>query len=225
MFTACHSLVENLIESNLYSRLEIREITKETVLKKSGPLNPRDLPKNYEIVDVLNSLKDRDLRYFIILLTISGRRSCDIQRMVWDSVKFSPKGNVCVILPFDKMHRNTAISFEFKFGDWDLPFSIEEFKIWVKNGIESGKGDVFPGFNQAKKQKLSRACKNFRVHSLRNRLAIKMLIQKVPEQKILSKIGWDSFQSLKRYLKVSASFLSEFDSYDEAVNFLLDEFA
>ena len=52
-----------------------------------------------------------------------------------------------------------------------------------------------------------------------------MLINKVPNKIILSKIGWESFSSLKHYTKVSASFLAEFESYEEAVDFLLDEFA
>ena len=202
----------------------MRKISKQTVFKKIKPINKRDLPRNEEIVEILRELDDQE-KYFMILLTLTGRRSCDILRMVWKNVKMNKKGSFCVVLPFDKVHRNTLVSFEFRLQEWNLEYPIEDFKKWLKIGMNSKSGLVFPGFDNARKQKLSRHCKHFRIHSLRNRLAIQMLINKVPSKMILSKIGWESFSSLKHYTKVSASFLSEFESYDEAVNFLLDEFA
>lgn len=86
-------------------------------------------------------------------------------------------------------------------------------------GINHKKGLIFEK-STTSKQIISRICP-FRLHATRNRKTMILLIQKVPETEIMSKIGWNCLSSVLHYAKVSPDFLRKFDSYEEAVDFLL----
>ena len=186
------------------------ETPKETVISK------RDLPRDRDIIGVLGSLKT-DQQNFVKLMAITGRRAIDLLRLRWNLINIS--GNrVCAVLPKDKTHRNALVSFTFEFNEYDLALGKRDFVAWLKKGVKTNsKKLVFENF---KKQQVTTKCRTFKLHSLRNRKAISMLVNgKSPEQ-VQDKIGWASLHSLLRYTKLSVEFIQSFNSYNEVVEFL-----
>ena len=154
-------------------------------------------------------------RFFIQLMAVTGRRSVDLLRLKWNLVKIK-ENEVCAVIAKDKTHKG-LVSFNFKFDDYDLPIGKQQFIDVLKNGVENESGLVFKNFM---KQQVTQKSKTFRLHSLRNRKAISMLVSGATEQEVMSKIGWASLNSLLRYTKVSTSFIKQFSSYSEVVKFL-----
>ena len=156
--------------------------------------------------------------YFLILMLLTGRRAADIFRMRWNSIKVK-QDTIMVVLPKDKQNQTSLVSFQFCLSEWDLDFSLEDFTKWLVKGLRSGEDLIFTKKTMSK-QIISRVCP-FRLHATRNRKTMILLIQKLPEEEIMAKIGWNCLSSVLHYAKVSPDFLRKFDSYDEAVEFLL----
>ena len=151
-------------------------------------------------------------------MLLTGRRAADIFRMKWNSIKVK-EDTIMVVLPKDKQNKTNLVSFQFALEEWDLDFSLSDFTKWLVNGLRTKQGAVFTKTSMSK-QVVSRACA-FRLHATRNRKTMIMLIQKVTEDEIMAKIGWNCLSSVLHYAKVSPDFLRKFDSYAEAVEFLL----
>ena len=152
-------------------------------------------------------------------MLLTGRRAADIFRMSWKSMKVKEDA-VMVVLPKDKQNKTSLVSFQFSVREWDLEFDLKSFNKWLLCGIQTKNGLIFEK-NTMSKQVISRICP-FRLHATRNRKTMILLIKKVPENKIMEKIGWNCLSSVLHYAKVSPDFLKKFDSYDEAVEFLLN---
>ena len=193
-----------------------RRLKKPIVVSRKVVVKPRDIATNEDIENSLKKMNDSQAKY-LKLLILTGRRSCDILRISWESIKFR-KGNCCVVIPRDKTSKNNLVSFEVKFSDWDLSGNVEELKKWLLTGSQTKSGNIFP--EKFQKQNVARKCK-FRVHSLRNRRAIIMLINGSTEAQVMSHIGWTSCASLLRYAKVSVSFIKNFENYNEFCSDLL----
>ena len=199
-------------------------------------IEPRDIARDRDIVRALKTLKGREFGtkwrqakkknhdlenlelYFLILMVLTGRRAADIFRMRWGSIKVK-QNEWMVVLPRDKQNRTSLVSFQFSLNEWNLAFNLNNFKTWLMYGINHKKGLIFEK-STTSKQIISRICP-FRLHATRNRKTMILLIQKVPETEIMSKIGWNCLSSVLHYAKVSPDFLRKFDSYEEAVDFLL----
>ena len=220
----------------LKSWIEQRNILEENDRDTDTVINQRDLATEKDLIQALKHLKNRESRaswkerklvdnnlenlelHFLTLMILTGRRAADIFRMRWNSVKVK-QDSIMVVLPKDKQNRTSLVSFTFEFGDWDVDFSLKDFEDWFVRGITKKEGLIFEK-NKISKQIISRACK-FRLHATRNRKTISLIIKKVPEQEIMEKVGWNCLQSVLHYAKVSPDFLKKFDSYEEAVNFIL----
>ena len=106
------------------------------------------------------------------------------------------------------------MSFQFDINEWDLKYDLKQFLNWIVEGItKKKKGRLFMEPKDLKreglpldrklgfsKQKVERICKNFRLHSLRNRLAIILIIKKNDQSKA----------DLKRFLNGSRQVLHTF---------------
>ena len=193
-----------------------RKLKKPVAITSKLVVKTRDLATDSEIEKSLEKADEVQKRY-LQLLILTGRRSCDILRISWESIKIR-KGKWCVVIPRDKTSKNQLVSFEVNFSDWDLSGNVEDLKKWLKTGADTKTGNIFP--TNFQKQNVARKCK-FRIHALRNRRAIIMLIKGTPEAEVMSKIGWTSCASLLRYAKVSVSFIKNFENYNEFCSDLL----
>ena len=126
---------------------------------------------------------------------------------------------IMVVLPKDKQNKTSLVSFQFCLNEWDLSYSLADFTKWLVDGLRN-KTDLIFTKKTMSKQVISRACP-FRLHATRNRKTMMLLIAKVSEEEIMAKIGWNCLSSVLHYAKVSPDFLKKFDSYEEAVEFLL----
>ena len=151
-------------------------------------------------------------------MAISGRRSVDLLRLQWSGIRINEK-RVSAVIGKDKTHRNSLVSFTFDLDEYDLPLGKSDFIKHLKIGVKHGKGAVFKNF---KKQQVTTKSKTFRIHALRNRKAISMLIKGSSVEDVKSKIGWATTASLLRYTKVSINFITTFKSYSSLVKFLFE---
>ena len=119
-----------------------------------------------------------------------------------------------VILPKDKMHQNSMISFQFQWI-WNLSFDLQPLKhefFRLFSNFEKP-------FSNINIQSVRRKC-DFKLHALRNRKAILLAIEGRSKEYIMNTIGWSSEQSLMRYTRVPIQILNKFNSYDEALTFI-----
>ena len=147
-------------------------------------------------------------------MLLTGRRAADIFRMRWNAMKVK-QDTIMVVLPKDKQNQTSLVSFQFCLEEWDLDYDLADFKAWLVNGLK-GKKDLIFTKKSMSKQVIARVCP-FRLHATRNRKTMILLIKKVPEEEIMSKIGWNCLSSVLHYAKVSPDFLRKFESYEEAV--------
>ena len=226
MFTI-RSLSIHKLEFHLwYNWLQKREFLKVVQKPKDVIIGPRDLATNTDLVKTLRILPEKEYKYFMIFMILSGRRGKDIEELTWQGIKIR-NGNWTCILPRDKCNRNNLVSFEICFpDDWDLDFDIEEFKKWVKNGIRQKRGKLFEKIErtgkQFSRQVISYKCKLFKPHSIRNRKALVMLINGNSEATVMSRIGWSNMQSILRYAKISIHSVKQFNNYTDLVENLLE---
>lgn len=216
--------------------IEARHILGENDKEIATVINPRDLATEADLILALKTLKNRENSekwrarklldsnlenlelHFLTLMIMTGRRAADIYRMRWNSVKVKEDA-IMVVLPKDKQNRTSLVSFTFELKDWDVEFDLAGFEKWFVSGITKKEGFIFEK-HEMSKQIIARACP-FRLHATRNRKTISLIINKVPEKDIMSKVGWSCLSSVLHYAKVSPDFLRKFDSYEEAVIFLL----
>ena len=76
-------------------------------------------------------------------------------------------------------------------------------------------------FNQVSLQKIRRKAV-FRLHSLRNRKAIKLILAGVDVQEIQMALGWSDIKSLQRYIKLSPNAIIALNSYEKVINTVLE---
>ena len=199
--------------------MQKREISKENEEPKEKIMSKRDLPRDRDIIGVMGSCSELQ-RKFIQFMAISGRRSADLMRMKWNLIKIKKK-EVSVVLPKDKTHRNSLVSFTFNLDEYDLAIGKEEFTSWLTRSVRRKSGKVFKEEQLRKHQIIFKCRRAFRLHSLRNRKAITLLTAGKTPEEVKSRIGWASLQSLLRYTKVSVEFIKKFKNYTQVVNFLL----
>ena len=196
---------------------ELKEVHELAVIKQ---LTSRDLPEDTEIIKLLMTLQKEGLtneKLWCIFVIFSGRRFRDIERLCWEQVR-EKDGVISCMLPKDKCHQN-VITFSFDLKSWNLNYDIREEINLIKKLAETGKGPVVKRLNKkmlvTKKQKIQRRSRTFTLHSLRNRHAIKLLIAGNTPEKVLDIIGWESMNSLQRYVILSPEQVASFDNYEE----------
>ena len=189
-------------------------------------IQARDLATDLDLVQTLHILPESEYRYFLIFMILSGRRGKDIEELTWEGIK-NRNGDWMCILPRDKCNRNNLVSFIINFqSDWDLDYSLDAFKSWVECGMRGKQGKLFRSIERTgqdfSRQVISQKCKLFKPHSIRNRKALVMLIQRFSEETIMSKIGWANMQSVLRYAKISTDSVRQFENYNDLVKNLLE---
>lgn len=145
----------------------------------------------------------------------------DVSRIKWKNVVFM-NDRVCILLQKDKMNQAKFVNFSFRFSDWDLPeFNIDQIVEKFKKD-KTTKNLNAKVIGKAKKHVIKNRCKNlFRMHSLRNRASIKLLISGKTENEVLATIGWRSISSLYRYTILTISELKKFKNYQEAYEYIM----
>ena len=175
-------------------------------------VNERDLVSDQQIVDLLKKVSMVE-RVWLTVLILSGRRQSDVNKISAGSLKND--GNATfVLLPKDKMHQNSLISFEFRWA-WNLDFDLQPLKCEFFRLFSNCEKP----FNNINIQSVRRKC-DFKLHALRNRKAIMLAIEGRTKEYIMSYIGWSSDQSLLRYTRVPITILNKFTSYDDALKFI-----
>ena len=191
---------------------------------KIQEISERDLPREDDIIKLLISLRNskrEDEILWVIIAAISGRRFMDVSRILWKNVVIL-NDRISILLQKDKCNQARFVNFSFKFSSWDLPeFNIEQIVKKFKADKINLKGNL-KVIGQAKKHVIKQRCKHlFRMHSLRNRASIKLIISGKSEQEVQAAIGWRSIQSLYRYTVLSSSELKNFKNYNEAYDYIM----
>lgn len=189
----------------------------------------KDLVSEGQLRELLKTLEKEKLWYelvWTILVAITGRRYKDIGRVKWNDVQITTEGVFCLIAK-DKVSQSTNVNFGFLWTDWDVGFDISSFKSWfLENKKRRKVGFVVKGANVEKiagnmKQKIKRRG-GFRLHSLRNRRAITMLIGGKTEEQTRQKIGWRSLMSLYRYTIINSDEIIKCENYEACRNLILN---
>ena len=165
-----------------------------------------------QLVELLGSCDLRE-QVWLAVLTLSGRRQGDIAKVTSSGVSYDGD-RTFVLLPKDKSHQNSLVSFQFSW-DWHLDIEIGPLKKEFSRLVET---EQYP-FKNINVQAIRRKC-DFKLHALRNYKAILLAIHGDSKETIMSKIGWASEQSLLRYLRVPVEVLCRFENYEQAYNFL-----
>ena len=193
--------------------MQKRELSLPHEDAKIQEISIRDLPAEADIIKLLVSLRHdnrEDEILWVIIAAISGRRFMDVSRIHWKNVVIR-NDRICILLQKDKCNQAKFVNFSFKFSSWDLPeFNIDQVvaKFMTDTRDLNGNKKVI---GDAKKHIIKLRCKNmFRMHSLRNRARIKLIIGGKSEQEVQAAIGWRSIQSLYRYTILSLSELKNF---------------
>ena len=189
----------------------------------------KDLVSNDQLEKVLNYLKKEKLwaeQVWIMLVTITGRRFKDIGRLKWKNVTLTKDGVFCLVNK-DKCSKFKNVNFGFLWNDWDLQFDLVEFKSWlISNKLAGAKGFVVKDVNNEKlannmKQRIKRKG-GFRLHSIRNRRAIVLLINGKSEEATRAKIGWKNLNTLYRYTIINSDEIKKCKSYENCRNLILN---
>ena len=100
-------------------------------------------------------------------------------------------------------------------------FNIEEVVEKFKSDKKTKNGNI-KVIGEAKKHVIKSRCKNlFRMHSLRNRASIKLLVNGRTEQEVQAAIGWRSISSLYRYTVLTITEIEHFNSYQEIYEYIM----
>ena len=158
---------------------------------------------------------------WVLIAAITGRRFVDVSRIHWKNVIIR-EDRICILLQKDKCNQARFVNFSFKFSEWDLPeFNIDQVVRKFRSDKQNLSGNK-KVIGQAKKHVIKARCKTrFRMHSLRNRASIKLIINGKSEQEVQAKIGWRTIQSLYRYTVLSLSELKLFKNYQEAYEYII----
>ena len=189
----------------------------------------RDLVSDDQLEKLLSYLKKESLwpeQVWTILVTITGRRFKDIGRLRWKNVTLTKDGVFCLVNK-DKCSKFKNVNFGFEWSDWDLNFDLVEFKSWlISNKLNGAKGFVVKNGNNEKlannmKQNIKRKG-GFRLHSIRNRRAIVLLINGKSEEATRAKIGWKNLNTLYRYTIINSDEIKKCKSYEKCRNLILN---
>jgi len=213
----------------VYNFIQIRELTEVHDLAKIKQLTCRDLPREADIIKLLEKLEEDKLlneKLWVIMVVFTGRRFRDFERLSWKNVSVSG-GIVACMLPKDKMHTSKIITFSFKLSSWNLDYDIKKEIALIKHLSARSEGKVILGESKTivsnKKQKIQRRSSSFTLHSLRNRHALKLLISGNSVETVLDIIGWDSIESLQRYVIITPEQIAKFSTYDACYKFILND--
>ena len=143
-------------------------------------------------------------------MAASGRRAIDISRIQTKAILFT-KGRWFTTLEKDKKN-SLPVNFSFNFDDtlfkssWSLN---EQLRITIATT-----GSPFVDINW---QKLRRKA-TFRLHSLRNRKAVKLILAGQSSHEVQMALGWADLKSLQRYLKISPDAIRTLNSYEKVLS-------
>lgn len=145
----------------------------------------------------------------LFLLAGTGRRSCDLNRLILIP-RQSDTSQLTFRLPHQK-NGNTHVIVQFKLHDSELP---------LINGLQKVRelysANKRPNFNWNRIRRITR----LKLHALRNRFAIRLMIEGVSEEMIMDRLGWRDRRSLRRYVRLSYDFVSSQNSADSVVHML-----
>ena len=119
--------------------------------------NQKDLVSDRQLVKLLHGLGLTE-QVWVAVLALSGRRQCDISKITKEAVCTNDI-KTFVLLPKDKTHQNSLVSFEFTWK-WDLELDLTPLKTHFEFLLNSCTYP-FAGINV---QSVRRKC-DFRLHA------------------------------------------------------------
>ena len=143
-------------------------------------------------------------------MAASGRRAIDISR-IQKKATFYSDDKWFVTLDKDKQNA-LPVNFSFKFDD-----VLFEEMAQLQKRLSSAFQKSDAPFNRVNWQKLRRKAE-FRLHSLRNRKAIKLILEGLSVQEVQIALGWSDLKSLQRYLKISPDAIRILNSYEKVLS-------
>ena len=170
---------------------------------------PPQLPlvTSAELVSAFGAL-DGFERLGFYLLASTGRRSCEINRLIFLPNQSTPT-QMLFRLPIQKNNVQNAIIF-LRPGESELSLSAPYEEI-----CSHFSGSPVP-FNWDRIRRRTR----LRLHSLRNRFAIRLFLSGLPEESINERMGWTDCRSLRRYVRVSFDYLRQQETADAVVSMI-----
>ena len=210
-----------------------RQLSEPHLSAKSKQFQPKDLPSNEQIRTVYEE-SDENEKIWLCLLVMSGRRGIDISRLKWKDTQLFEEEMTCV-LERDKASKGSPVSFVCKWEDLDVP-GIERKPVekWLRTKKKSSNksdyvikmGENLEASRQKQfilfKQKISRRCA-FCIHGLRRRRAVTELINGKNQERVSSKIGWKSKNSIFTYISLSSDQIKDFKNYSTFQIFMNDQ--
>ena len=145
----------------------------------------------------------------------SGRRAVDIIR-IQSSAVTQQNGVFFVTLEKDKQN-SLPVNFAFDFADALFEDSQNCAERLTKILDQSEEP-----FKMVSLQAIRRKAA-FRLHSLRNRKAIKSILAGLSIHEIQMALGWSDLKSLQRYLKLSPNAIVALDSYEKVLKTVLKQ--
>ena len=148
------------------------------------------------------------------IMLASGRRAVDIMR-IRSSAIIQQNGVFFVTLEKDKQN-SLPVNFAFDFSDALFTDPQECIRRLSSILLASERP-----FKEVSLQRIRRKAV-FRLHSLRNRKAIKLILAGVSVQEIQLALGWSDIKSLQRYIKLSPNAILALNSYEKVLNTVLE---
>ena len=159
--------------------------------------------------NLISKLEGR-ARLLVEIMVVSGRRAVDILRIKSTGVLVN-ENNFFITLDKDKKN-SLPVSFTFNFHD-PVITNQDESRLTLLNALQT---DEEP-FKDVSLQRIRRKA-NFRLHSLRNRKAILMILDGRDVDEIRMSLGWSDMRSLQRYLKLAPNAIRALNSYDKVLD-------
>ena len=158
-----------------------------------------------ELSSSYNNLTGLEKLGFYILAG-TGRRSCDINRLIFLSEE-SNCNQLLFRLPSQKNGlKNALVVLYFDECELSCPLPYAEvFEILSRGSLS---------LNWDRIRRRAR----IRLHSLRKRFAIRLLLRGNSEERISERLGWLDCRSLRRYVKLSFEFISQQQDADAVVS-------
>ena len=148
------------------------------------------------------------------IMVASGRRAVDVMR-IRSSAVIQQNGVFFATLEKDKQN-SLPVSFAFEFTD-ELFLHPQDCVTRLSTMLSSAERP----FKQVSLQRIRRKAA-FRLHSLRNRKAIKLILAGVSVHEIQLALGWSDIKSLQRYIKLSPNAILALSSYEKVLNTVLE---
>ena len=204
MFVANHVRGINL------SYFHLRSIKMILKSRKRESVTSKDLISNKELVKLLENLED-ELFLPVFFMAATGRRAADISKIETKNVSVV-KDALLIALNGDKVNQ-TFVGFSLNWNEDQvlIPFVKKAKCLW-----KSIKTREKP-FQNTNWQQIRRSTTS-RLHSLRNRKAIILLMADASVEEVKLRLGWADIASLVRYTKIEPNSLKLFDSYDDFIS-------